>query len=57
MRDVLRRIIVGCTSKEIAYALGLAAPTVNTHRKNLLIKSRCSNTAELVRFAISYGLI
>lgn len=55
--DVLRQIVAGKTSKEIAEQLGLAAPTVNTHRKNLLIKARCRNTAELVRFAMSHGLV
>ncbi len=55
--DVLRQIVAGKTSKEIAELLGLAAPTVNTHRKNLLIKARCRNTAELVRFAMSHGLV
>ena len=55
--DVLRLIVAGRTSKEIAEALTLAPPTVNTHRKNLLVKTRCRNTAELVRFAVSYGLV
>lgn len=55
--DVLRLIVSGRTSKEIAEALGLAPPTVNTHRKNLLVKTRCRNTAELVRFAVSYGIV
>jgi DNA-binding CsgD family transcriptional regulator len=55
-RDVLRMIVSGNTSKEIADKLGLAVPTVSTHRKNLLIKTRCRNTAELVSFAVSFGL-
>jgi DNA-binding CsgD family transcriptional regulator len=56
-REVLRMIVSGQTSKEIADKLGLAVPTVSTHRKNLLIKTRCRNTAELVSFAVSFGLM
>lgn len=55
-REVLRQIVTGQTSKEIAEKLGVAVPTVSTHRKNLLIKTRCRNTAELVSFAVSFGL-
>jgi DNA-binding NarL/FixJ family response regulator len=55
--EVLKLLVQGKTSPEIASALFLATYTVDTHRKNLLRKLSLKNTAGLVRFAIAHNLI
>jgi DNA-binding CsgD family transcriptional regulator len=55
--EILKLLVQGKTSLEIAETLYLAIYTVDTHRKNLLRKLNVKNTAGLVRFAISHELI
>lgn len=56
-REVLRLIAEGISSKEIAEKLHLSPGTVETHRKNLLRKLNARNSAELIRMAITEGLL
>ena len=56
-RKVLALIGTGYTSKQIASRLTLSASTVDTHRRNLMIKIGAHNVADLVLFAIGEGLI
>ena len=41
----------GKTSKQIAHELGISIYTVNNHRKNMLFKTKSSNSIELVGFS------
>ncbi|RYE41714.1 MAG: response regulator transcription factor [Sphingobacteriales bacterium] len=43
------------SSMEIATSLSIAKHTVNTHRRNILSKSQCSTTAELIATSIREG--
>lgn len=56
-KEVLSQIIQGCSSKEIAESLFISIHTVNTHRKNILSKSGCTNPNELILKTISEGWI
>ncbi|MCR9141809.1 MAG: response regulator transcription factor [bacterium] len=56
-REILTMIASGATSKEIADDLAISHRTVQTHRSNLLEKLGLKNTAALVKFAVSMGLV
>jgi DNA-binding CsgD family transcriptional regulator len=49
---ILNLISQGHSSGQIAYTLNISTHTVETHRKNLLIKLEAKNSAELIRKAI-----
>ncbi len=53
--EVLKRMVQGMASKAIAEALHISTHTVNTHRRNLLDRTGCRNTAELVRLSTAQG--
>lgn len=55
--DVLRLLALGHTNAEIAEQLYLSVRTVETHRAHIQQKLRLSSRAELVRYALSHGLI
>lgn len=55
--EVLNLIANGYTNQEIAEKAFISAHTVDSHRKNLLLKIGAKNTAELVKIAIQKGLI
>ena len=55
--EVLRFIALGLTNREIAEKLFLSFRTVNTHRANIMQKLDIHETAGLVRYAISIGLV
>lgn len=55
--DVLRLIVKGYTSNQIALELNVSENTVETHRKNLFAKCQVKNAVELFRFANENGLI
>ena len=54
--DVLRRIALGHTNREIADQLYLSVRTIETHRQHIQQKLRLSTRSELVRYALSHGL-
>lgn len=56
-KEVLRLIVEEYTTGEIAEELGIQFATVETHRRNLLIKLGARNTAGLVRTCLEYGLL
>lgn len=56
-KEVLQLILQEYTTQEIADKLFISFGTVETHRRNMLIKLGAKNTAGLVRIAIEYGLI
>jgi DNA-binding NarL/FixJ family response regulator len=55
-REVLQLIAEGKSSKEIAKALGIAVPTVETHRRQIMTKLNLRTIAELTKYAIREGL-
>lgn len=56
-KEVLELIAEGLTNIEIAEKLFISSATVDTHRKNLLIKFQTKNTASLVKTAMQLQLI
>jgi two-component system invasion response regulator UvrY len=55
--QVLRRLAMGNTNREIASMYGISVKTVDTYRSRLLKKLDLRNNAELSRFAIQNRLI
>jgi DNA-binding NarL/FixJ family response regulator len=55
--EVLRLIADGLNTEEIGARLFLSPNTIETHRRHLLEKLNARNAAELVRRAISAGII
>lgn len=54
--EVLRLVITGATSKEIASKLDLSVETVRSYRKAIMRKLRVNNVASLIQVAIQKGL-
>lgn len=55
--EVLKLIADGLTNQEIADKLFISSWTVDSHRKNLLLKFNAKNTAILVKTAVTNGII
>jgi DNA-binding CsgD family transcriptional regulator len=55
--EILRLIAEEHTNQEIANKLFISPRTVDTHRRNLILKLDAKNTAGLVRFAIKHNLV
>jgi two-component system response regulator NreC len=56
-REVLRLLALGHTNQEIAQMLYISVRTAETHRAHIMQKLRLSTRAELVRYALSHGLL
>jgi DNA-binding NarL/FixJ family response regulator len=56
-KEILELIADGMTNNEIATKLFISPTTVNTHRKNLLLKLNAKNTAELIKLSVVKKLI
>jgi two-component system response regulator NreC len=56
-REVLRLLALGHTNQEIARQLYISVRTAETHRAHIMQKLRLSSRAELVRYAMSRGLL
>jgi two-component system, NarL family, response regulator NreC len=56
-REVLRLLALGHTNQEIAKMLFISVRTAETHRAHIMQKLRLSSRAELVRYALSEGLL
>jgi DNA-binding CsgD family transcriptional regulator len=54
-QEVLQLLAQGKSSDDISRALFISKQTVDTHRKNLLRKTGCQNTAALVSEAVKRG--
>jgi two-component system, NarL family, nitrate/nitrite response regulator NarL len=55
--EILKLIADGLTNQEIALQLFISTFTVDSHRKNLLLKFDAKNTATLIKKVISKGII
>lgn len=56
-QEVLTLIAEGLTSREIAQRLVISPKTVDRHRENIMAKLNLHTRAELVRYAVSRGLL
>ena len=56
-REVLRLLALGHTNQEIAQHLYISVRTAESHRAHIMQKLRLSTRAELVRYALSHGLL
>lgn len=56
-KDVLKLIMEECTTQEISEKLFISFGTVETHRRNMLIKTGARNTVGLVKMALEYDLL
>lgn len=54
--EIIHFLIKGLSSKQIAAKLGISLFTVNAHRRNILSKTNCTNTAEIVYYALENGI-
>lgn len=52
--EVLHLLAQGCSSREIAQALGASVRTIETHRLHLRRKLRVDGQAALVKYAVDY---
>jgi PAS domain S-box-containing protein len=55
--EILELICAGYTNMEIAEKLFISQRTVDSHRANLMSKSNCTNTAELVVYAVKKKIV
>jgi two-component system response regulator NreC len=56
-REVLRLLALGHTNQEIAERLYISVRTAESHRAHIMQKLRLTTRAELVRYALSHGLL
>jgi DNA-binding NarL/FixJ family response regulator len=56
-REVLQLLALGHTNQEIAKLLFISVRTAETHRAHIMQKLRLASRAELVRYALSEGLL
>jgi two-component system response regulator NreC len=56
-REVLRLLALGHTNQEIAQRLYISVRTAESHRAHIMQKLRLNTRAELVRYALSQGLL
>jgi DNA-binding NarL/FixJ family response regulator len=56
-REVLKLVVEGRTSKEIAQTIGVKPTSVHTYRSRIMDKLEIYDIASLVRLAIRHGLI
>jgi DNA-binding NarL/FixJ family response regulator len=55
--EIVKAIVNGLSSKEIAVQLDISVRTVDTHRHNILKKLRLNSSASLVNYVNSKGII
>jgi DNA-binding NarL/FixJ family response regulator len=55
--EVLKLIAEGLTNAEIADTLFTSKRTIETHRQNIIEKTQAKNTAALIKYAVTQGLI
>lgn len=56
-KEILFQICKGLSNQEIGDKLFISKRTVDKHRANILAKTSCKNTANLVVYAIKNGLV
>ena len=53
-REIIHLMAEGFSTKEVAYKLHISFHTVESHRKNLLVKMKARNMVQLVAKAIRF---
>ncbi|WP_297088425.1 LuxR C-terminal-related transcriptional regulator [uncultured Draconibacterium sp.] len=56
-KEILANVAKGRTFAEIATILNISPHTINTHKKNILKKTDCHNTTELIARCVREGVI
>lgn len=56
-RQVLKLVVEGKTSKEIAAIVGVKPSSIDTYRSRIMAKLEVTDLASLVRYAIRLGVI
>ena len=56
-RQVLKLVVEGRTSKEIARLIGIKPSSIDTYRSRIMAKLEINDIPSLVRFAIRHGVI
>ena len=56
-KEILYMIAYEYTTKEIAAAMYLSSHTIDSHRKNMMVKFNVKNTAGLVRLGFQSGIL
>jgi len=56
-RQVLKLVVEGKTSKEIAAIVGVKPSSIDTYRSRIMAKLEVGDLATLVRFAVRHGVI
>ncbi len=56
-KEIIQKISEGKDFKQLAAYFYVSPHTINTHKKNILKKSHCKNTAELITKCIREGII
>jgi two-component system, NarL family, invasion response regulator UvrY len=55
--QVMKRLALGMTNREIADELGVSVKTIDTHRGNVLKKLQLRNNSDITRFAVQRGFV
>jgi DNA-binding CsgD family transcriptional regulator len=56
-REVLKLVVEGRTSKEIAVLIAVKPSSIHTYRSRIMAKLEIDDIASLVRLAIRHGVI
>ncbi|KAF2519632.1 PAS domain-containing protein [Flavobacterium salilacus subsp. salilacus] len=56
-KEILKYVVEGKTTHQIADILSVSVHTINSHRKNILQKSECNTVAQLITKTINNGWI
>lgn len=56
-KEILIEAAQGLTTSQIAEKLFISSHTVESHRKNLIVKFKTSNLSAAIKLAIEYGII
>lgn len=55
--EVVQLMAKGLSSKQIAAHTHLSINTINNHRKNMLSKTACKSSSELITYALKHGFV
>jgi DNA-binding CsgD family transcriptional regulator len=55
--EILKYVCNGCSSEEISRRINRSINTVSNHRRNILRKTNCINTAGLIQYALKNQLL
>lgn len=56
-KEVIKLVVDGCSSRQIAEKLYLAESTIKTYRSNIMKKLKVRDAAGLIKFAMQKGLV